>query len=250
MDGRSAFTLAEELAAAQAWWAEAGIDLAYEDAPARWLKESGAEPSADPSAPATRAAKAPPPPPAPTIGGPSADWPQTLEAFAGWWLTEPSLDAGGPRPRIAPRGAKGAKLMVLVAEPEAGDSDTLLSGPLGGLLQSFLSAAGIAPERTYLASALPRHTPHPDWAGLIAAGLGSIALHHVQLAAPERVLLFGKDILPLLGHDPAQTSQYLLQINQQGASIPLFADRSLEFLLARPAARAGFWQRWLDWTGS
>jgi DNA polymerase len=250
MDGRSPFTLAEEFAAAQEWWNEAGVDLAFEDATAHWLKDAAEEASAEVPAPAAAPKKAPPTPPRPKIGGEAENWPQALEAFAQWWLTEPSLDAGGSRPRIPPRGKQGAKLMILVPEPEAGDTEELLSGPLGKLLGSFLSAAGIAGDEAYFATILPRHTPHPDWTQLAETGLGAVTLHHVALAAPERVLAFGRDILPLIGHDPAQTAQSLPEINHHAGSVPLFAERSLDFLLARPAARSGFWQRWLDWTGS
>ena len=250
MDGRTQFTLAEEFAAAQDWWREAGVDLAFDDATAHWLKEREEELAAEAPTPITVPKKAPPPPPKPKIGGAPESWPQTLEAFAPWWLAEPSLDAGSSRPRIAPRGNKGAKLMVLVPEPEAGDTELLLSGPGGRLLKSFLSAAGITEDETYVATVLPRHTPHPDWARLVEAGLGTVALHHIGLAAPQRVLGFGRDILPLLGHDPAQTTGFLPEINHQAGSVPFFAERSLDFLLARPAARSGFWQRWLDWTGS
>lgn len=249
MDGRSNLTLAEEFAAAQAWWNEAGVDLAFEDATAHWLREREEELAAENPAPVARVAKAPPPPPTPKIGGAAESWPQTLEAFAPWWLAEPSLDAGGSRPRIAPRGVQGAKLMVLVPEPEAGDTDMLLSGPAGKLLDSFLAAAGIGPAETYVAALLPRHMPHPDWPALAEAGLGAIALHHIALAAPERIVSFGKDVLPLIGNDPPQTSQSLLRINHHRGSTALLAERSLDFLLARPAARAGFWRRWLDWTG-
>lgn len=250
MDGRPTFTLAEEFAAAQEWWREAGVDLAYDDATAHWLKEREEEIAEEVPPPVVQPKNAPPPPPRPKIGGDADQWPQDLASFTHWWLAEPSLDAGGSRPRIPPRGKPGAKLMVLVPEPEAGDSETLLSGPLGNLLRNFLKAAGISEDETYLAASLPRHTPHPDWAHLREAGLGQIARHHVGLAAPERVLAFGQAILPLIGHDPAQNGPFLLEINHQAASIPFLADMSLDHLLAKPAARSRFWQRWLDWTGN
>src|SRR3546814_19808883 len=54
--------------------------------------------------------------------------PQDLAAFRQWWLSEPGLDTIGPRGRIAPQGEAGAGLMVLVMDPEAGDSQSLPSG--------------------------------------------------------------------------------------------------------------------------
>jgi len=118
------------------------------------------------------------------------------------------------------------------------------------LLSRFLRAAGLAENEIYLASALPRHTPHADLNQLGQDGLGEIALHHISLAAPQRVLCFGRGILPLIGHDPAQTGLTAGCINHNGVNFPLLVERNLDFLIARPTARAGFWQRWLDWTES
>ncbi|HZF46102.1 MAG TPA: hypothetical protein VEZ26_07185, partial [Sphingomonadaceae bacterium] len=149
---------------------------------------------------------------------------------------------------IAPRGQAGAKLMVLVPEPELEDSDTLLSAARGRLLASFLRAAGVDPAEVYLASALARHIPAADWASLYQGGLGAVVLHHISLVRPRRVIAFGRDILPLIGHDPTQNQANYREINHLGVTFPLLPERSLDFLLARPAARSGFWQRWLDWT--
>jgi DNA polymerase len=152
--------------------------------------------------------------------------------------------------RVTPRGPAGTELMVLVAEPEAEDGETLLSGPQGRLLRSMLRAMGIAPDAVYLASALPRRTPAADWAGLAAAGLGAVLRHHVALAAPKRLIVFGGNILPLLGNDPPNSGESLRQFNHGGQSVPLMASPDLQAFLARPRAKAGFWRNWLEWTGS
>ena len=140
--------------------------------------------------------------------------------------------------------------MVLIAEPEAGDSETLLSGPQGQLLDAMLVACGIARERVYVASLLPRHTPMSDWAALGAAGLGEIALHHIALATPQRMWVFGHNILPLVGHDPAKSPADLHNINHDGGSVTVLAAGDLAALLSRPKTRAAWWARWLDWTGT
>ncbi|WP_336976996.1 hypothetical protein [Altererythrobacter fulvus] len=248
MDTSFPLTLAQQIAAAQDWWREAGVDHDFADATEVWLREPEEEAPAAPARPAFAMPAPEPEARRPAIGGDPASWPQTLEAFGEWWLAEPSLDIGGARPRIAPRGAAGASLMVLVPEPEPDDAETLLSGARGRLLASFLRAAGVDPAQVYFASTLARHTPAADWASLLAGGLGAVALHHVALVRPRRVIAFGRDILPLIGHDPTQNPASLRKINHQGSTFPLLAERSLDFLLARPNARAGFWQRWLDWT--
>ena len=126
--------LQADLAAALDWWREAGVDAVFEDEPRGWLAEPAAE--AEAAAPPSRKPLQPapaPPPDLPKIGGPREQWPRDLAAFRAWWLSEASLDEGGLAPRIAPSGDAGAKLMVLVAMPEEGDRDTLLSGPGGAV---------------------------------------------------------------------------------------------------------------------
>ena len=240
-------TLADRIAAAQAWWREAGVDFDFSDEPRAWLAEPAPESVTDPRAPRSPR-PAPEAPPAPRIGGAKADWPQDLTAFREWWLEEPSLDPGGVNPRVPPRGPVGAPLAMLVPMPEAEDRDTLLSGAQGRLLASLALAMGHAPDTVYFAAALPRHMPLPDWEGLAAAGLGEVLTHHLSLAAPKRLLVLGRDVLPLLGHDPAQASPGVSELSIQGGQLPLQASYSPARLLENARLREGLWRRWLDWT--
>ena len=119
-------------------------------------------------------------------------------------------------------------------------------------IDAMLPALGLGEDDIYLASALPRAMPAADWDALRGSGLGAILAHHIALAAPRRVLAFGGNILPLLGHDMPQSPANLLQINQEGASvpaaIPALAAHDLGILLDRARSKAGFWQNWLRWT--
>jgi DNA polymerase len=247
MPDRPAPTLAESIAAAQAWWRDAGVEYAYRDEPAAWLADAESDEAPAPAPPAP-AAPQPSVSAPPQVGGDRAGWPQDLAAFAPWWLTEPSLDAGGTHPRLPPRGEAGAALLLLVPMPEDGDRDTLLGGPHGRLLASFARAAGFAPEAVTVAAALPRHTPMADWDGLVAQGHGAVLLHLLELARPQRVLVFGRRILPLLGHASAQAAPAVSELAIQGRAVPLLASYAPETLLASARERAGLWQRWLDWT--
>ena len=240
---------AAELAAAQAWWREAGVDLAYADHATHWLEasraqaaQSNAEPVMQAPGPAASAK-----PIKPRIGGDRTLWPTTLTDFAGWWLTEPSLDPAPAAQRVLPVGPHGAPLMVLVAMPEPGDSAGLLAGRHGLLLDAILTAFGFARPEIYLASILPRPVAAPDWAAMTSAGLGEVLAHHVALAAPRRLIVFGRDVSSLLGHDPAQVAQSSLRFNHEGGSVPLAFAPALEALLERPALKRGLWARWLDW---
>lgn len=239
-------TFAAQIAAAMDWWREAGVDLDFADEPVRWL--APAEDEAPPPAYM--------PPPAvespilqTAIGGEASSWPTDLAAFSTWWLTEPSLDGGAVRNRLAPRGAIGADLMVIVPQPEVADSDELLSGPEGRLLAAILTAMDVAPDRVYYAAALPRHTPMADWAALNAHGLGAVLLHHIKLVAPQQVIVFGSSVSSLLSTDPAQTAKVSQSVYHEGRTIPLLGVRELG-AIGRPKWKAAFWQRWLDWTGT
>src|SRR5688500_4933973 len=182
---------AAQLAATQAWWREAGVDLAFADAPTDWL--AGARERAKPDALEKSAAKPPPTPitPSPTrIGGDQAHWPSGLADFGPWWLTEPSLDPAPAARRVLPAGPAGAPLMVLVATPEPEDREALLSGQQGHLLDAILNAFGTSRLEVYLASALPSHVPLADWAALATNGMADVLAHHIALAAPQRLIAF------------------------------------------------------------
>jgi len=243
--------LAQEVAAAFAWWREAGVDCAFRDDPVDWIMPPA---SADPAEklPAPRPARSPAAPE--PVAAPAFDLaslPQDIEGFCAWWQAEPWLDEGRVSGRVPPRGKAGAELMVVVPEPEREDAGRLLSGPQGRLLDAMLAAMGMAPEQVpeqvYVASALCRHTPMADWTNAAARGLGEVLRHHVALVAPKRLIVFGSNTLPLLGHDLPNKGLFSFQLNHGDISIPLMPATDLGALLARPRAKAKVWQQWLAW---
>lgn len=238
--------LVEEIAAALQWWRDAGLEHDFADEPADWLARPAAADTQAPFPPQPIEFKVAPKPQV-RLGGEREGWPQDLAAFSAWWLAEPSLDNGQVAGRVPPRGPAGAALMVLVEHPESGDSDRLLSGPQGRLLDAILAALGLGPEQVYVASLLPRYMPLPDWAALAEAGLGDLALHHLALAVPKRLISFGAHVSSLLGHDPAKTAETLPQTYQVGAHVPALAAPGLDTLMARPRGKARLWQALLDW---
>jgi DNA polymerase len=240
--------LESDIAAVLDWWRQAGVDATFADETHGWLREPEPEQDRAPSAKIPVPPVEPKPVLARQIGGPQEDWPQTLAAFRQWWLAEPSLDEGGLAPRVPPVGEADPELMVLVSMPEEVDRDALMTGPLGRLLNGFLGATGIAPAQVYRASAIARHTPLPDWAGLATDGLGKVIARHVALVRPKRLLVLGRNILPLCGHDPAQPAAALTFFNHEGGTVPALAEVGLERLLGNAQLRARLWTRWLDWT--
>jgi DNA polymerase len=237
-----------EVAGALAWWRAAGVDADFHDEPTHWLADVE---SAQASASVRRPPSAPAPPAEPQR--PAIDraaWPHDLAEFAAWWLSDPALDDGRVTGRVAPRGPAQADFMIVVPEPERDDRDHLLAGPQGKLLEAMLTAMGIATDRAYVASALPRNVPMADWAALAEKGIGALLNHHIALVAPQRLIVLGSNLLPLMGHDPAHNPAVLRTFNHEGLTIPLLAGKSLAALLERPRWKAGLWQGWLDWTGT
>lgn len=237
--------LAAEWVGALDWWRDAGVDHDWTDAPHSWLAPP---PPVSAESPPAVAKASPEPDEAAIIRPDAASWPASLEQFPDWWRSDLWLDPSPAESRVVPRGPAGAALMVLVGEPEREDREQLLSGPQGRLLDAMLAATGTRPDAVYRASLLPRPMPHADWSALAARGLGELALHHIALAAPHRLIVFGSHILPLLGHDPAKSPATFTQINHGSGIIPMLAVRDLAVLLERPRWKAGLWQAWLDWT--
>ncbi|MCJ2186033.1 uracil-DNA glycosylase family protein [Novosphingobium beihaiensis] len=229
------------------WWREAGVDHDFLDEPREWLAVPEEEDGTAPRRPPERRQPVEPADTGPPRLDPAAI-PAELAAFTPWWMSEPLLDGGATAGRVAPQGAAGAKLMVVVEEPEAEDRETLLSGPQGKLLDAILSAFGMRREEVYLASALPRHTPAPDWNALNQFGIGHVLARHVALAAPERLLVFGGGILPLIGHESPQRPAVLRKFNQEERSIPMLAAWGLPALMRQPRAKPVLWKAWLEWT--
>ena len=239
----------EALAAAEAWWREAGVDGSFSDEPRDWLAREADPAPGEPKTGAPRpASKRTEHAPLPRIGGDPQHWPSDLGAFSEWWLSEPTLTIAGERKRILPRGTAAAALMVLVAEPEAEDSERLLSGPQGRLLAGILAALGLGENHAYMASVLPAHVGLIDWPGLAAGGMGEVLAHHIALARPERLLVFARESVPLLvGQDTAQALPSSVYFAHGPAQVPVACVASLQGVLDRPSRKAHVWKTLLDW---
>ena len=258
-------TIAREFEAALAWWHMAGVDHDFSDDATAWLADrsldavaAAAKPDRAGSIaapdkanePAAPRAVADTPSPAPAtlrrdLLGESP--PPDCAAFRDWWLSAPSLDTARAYPRIAPRGAAGAQLMVLVPQPETGDSDQLLSGPQGRLLGNILAAMGLDESAVYIASALPCHTPMADLALLAAGGMDAVTAHHISLVRPDRVIAFGTGLSPMLTDVNLKT---LSHNNYGNANLPVMMSETLEAITELPRLKVRFWRRWMEWSAT
>ena len=243
-----------------AFWQDAGVDLAFADDARDWLADADEKRAATEKTPLPPPVElpaarpiGPAPPPVPDMAKGREGWPATLAAFAPWWLMDPALDSGPLNARVAPRGEQGAPLMVIVAQPEtgdsAGDASRLLSGPEGALLDAIERAMGYPAGAAYRASALPRVTPAADWSALAEAGMGELLHHHIELAAPERLLVLSREALALLRPDvfgDDGTGHVIIGDRQ----VRLMAAYPLGQMLSRPGFKRIFWHRWLAFAKS
>ena len=245
-------SIAAQFHAAIAWWKEAGVDYDFADNATEWLAEPEPTPeqvAAEAKATTQPAANEQKPAPQPEkINLLGENPPQDLATWHEFWLSEPGLDAIGPRGRISAVGEANADLMVLVVDPEDGDRNQLLSHSQGQLLNRILTAMGTDRDQIYLASALPRHTPMADCHALAAGGFEELLRHHIALASPKRILALGRNILPFLGHEAAQDHAALSEYCHDDQRTQLMVVESLESMMGSPRLKARFWRRWLAWT--
>lgn len=263
---RSDLTLARECEAALAWWHAAGVDCDFADDATTWLADapldapmakdaaalqtaprSGSQPPAEQPRRIAPLAPVPEPavPPRANLLGESP--PASLEAFRAWWMEAPGLAPATGFARVPPRGPANAPLMVLVPQPEAEDSDRLLSGPQGRLLANILAAMGLSESEVYLAAALPCHMPMADLPALAAGGMDAVTAHHIALARPAKIVAFGTGLAPMLG---SQSEEALREINQTGCKTPFMVSETLGAMMDMPRLKARFWRRWIEWSAT
>jgi DNA polymerase len=155
---------------ALSWWEEAGVDTIVGEEPRDWL---------NPKATAPAPAAAPPETPAETL-------PADLDAYHAW------LRATNGRALI-PAGDPAAGLMMMTDMPSGEDAAAgmLFAGETGVLFDRMMTAIGHSRETIYLAAFSPVRPAagRIDDAGV--ARLAEIARHHIGLAAPRALLLFG-----------------------------------------------------------
>lgn len=235
-------------AASAAWWRDAGVDACFDDAPRRWLPETppGANGQAGVGSQGPQAPLAQLAPPL-AVTPPTLDLPTDLESFSAWWRNAPELDDGRLSGRVAPRGVAGASLMIVSCMPESGDSEHLLSGPEGRLLAGFVAASGLSHDRVYWASALPCHAPGADWSPERNRAAADALIRHIALVKPDRLLVLGFNILPLLGHASPQGPAVSSEFNHESVTVPMLAVRRIPATASQPRWKASLWRAWLDW---
>lgn len=220
-------------ASALEWWRDAGVDMFVEDEARDWL------------------ARVPPPAPVVTaeaaVAAPVAEaLPDTLEAFLEWRMGDAAPEAGWMTPRLAPTGPIDAEWVIVADVPEIEDSERLMSGPAGRLLDRMLAAVGQSRESVYL---MPLATARPV-TGRIAPDdeprLLELARHHLTLLKPAKLLLLGQSASRVLAETMGNSlTNPIRLVNHFGANTVTVASYHPRFLLERPAAKSEAWKHLL-----
>lgn len=174
-----------EARSALAWWLEAGVDAAVQEAPRDWLKPALARKLASPGSPPATA-------PLANLAQPSHE---TLAELQQWLASSTQLPlASATARRILPHGPESAAVMLVSDAPTL--EDLSAGQPIGGeaweLAKRMLAAIGIAPEEAYSASLSCFNSPGVRMNKAEREACAALARRHIALARPKRLILFGE----------------------------------------------------------
>ena len=221
----------EAAASVLQWWTDAGVDVIVDEAPRDWLRPKAKAPA--PRAPAAPAAPA------------EGKLPDQLELFQGYLRDSIALPFASPAARrVCPSGNPEAGLMILTDMPAAEDctTGTLLSGDVGKLFDRMLAAIGRDRESIYLASLSCLRSPDGRFNTDAAGQCATLARHHIGLAAPRALLLFGDACSKaLLGLGMAQARGRWHEVATHSGPARTLVTLPPSFLLNQPAYKAHAW---------
>lgn len=232
MGGENEAATRANAASALAWWLEAGVDVAVQEAPRNWLKPSPAPVAAAPALQIKSHA----------VPVSNESMPETLDLFRDWLGSAQSLPFATPRaPRVLPSGGENAPVMLLAEMP--GPEDAAAGLPIAGdawiLTERMLAAIGIDAAAAYCASLSCFHTPAAQVSGGELEACAVIARRHIALAKPKRLLLLGDaPAKALLGKPLASARGHIHQV-EGVRTVATFHPRQL---LARPSFKEQAWR--------
>lgn len=215
---------------ALSWWTEAGVDTLVDEAPRDWLKPRARAPSA----------------PAPTPAEPAPeDLPGQLDLFQAWLASSDRLAFAAPSaPRLCPAGDPASGLMILTDMPTGEDcaAGTLISGEVGRLFDRMLAAIGRDRSSIYLAALSCIRSPSGQLNGEAMKSCAALARHHIGLAEPKAVLLFGDSCAKaLLGLSVPQARGRWHALATHAGPVKTLATIAPRQLLESPRLKALAW---------
>jgi uracil-DNA glycosylase family 4 len=227
-------------ASALQWWADAGVDVMVDEEPRDWLRpKAKAETSVSPPQPGAGNQ------PAPQAAMRAEPLPDQLELFHAYLRDNQSLPYAAPSaPRVCPSGDPASGLMIVTDMPAAEDcsTGTLLSGEAGRLFDRMLAAIGRDRNSIYLASLSCLRAPDGRFTTAASTHCANLARHHVGLASPNCVLLFGDACSKaLLGLPVAKARGRWHRISTHAGDIPALVTFAPSHLLEQPSAKRLAW---------
>jgi DNA polymerase len=213
------------------WWAEAGVDTLVDEAPRDWLR---------PKPPEART-----PSPVPAAEAPEEPLPGQLDLFQAWLASSDRLAFAAPAaPRICPAGDPASGLMILADMPSGEDcaAGTLISGEAGRLFDRMLAAIGRDRGSIYLAALSCIRSPSGQLNSEAIKSCAALARHHIGLAGPRAVLLFGDSCAKaLLGLSVPQARGRWHEIATHAGPVKALATIAPRQLLESPRLKALAW---------
>jgi DNA polymerase len=230
--GQEAFSPADA-ESALSWWTEAGVDTLVGEEPRDWLRPK----SHEAPMPVQPAAEAP--------GTADETLPGQLDLFQAWLAASDRLDFASPAaPRICPAGDPASGLMMLADMPSGEDcaAGTLISGEAGRLFERMLAAIGRDRGSVYLAALSCIRSPSGQLNSDSMKSCAALARHHIGLAAPKAVLLFGDACAKaLLGLSVPQARGRWHEIATHAGPVKALATIAPRQLLDSPRLKAMAW---------
>ncbi len=235
------------------WWATAGVDLLFEEAPRNRFEETAKPRPAPPAAPRLAVAAPMAPVAAPDAAArTAAEWAaeaQTLNAlrealdrFEGCALKRTATQL------VFADGAPGASVMI-VGEAPGGDEDRLgrpFVGRAGQLLDRMLAAIGLDRRHVYIANVVPwrppgNRTPTPQETAICLPFIR----RQIELCAPRLLVTMGNPSTQTLlgvreGITRARGTWRAYEI-APGRTIPALPTLHPAYLLRTPAAKRWSW---------
>ena len=238
-----------------AFWAEAGVDATYADAPADRLAAPplrAAIPRLEPASTARPARVAPAAPDlaeAVAAARAAAIAAETVPALAEAAAAFASARGSAVTPGLLLQGPANAMVAWIVEAPDADDlaAGRLLAGPRGRLLEAMLAAAGLH-DRALILAAAPRASAATGGPNVAEAARHLPFVERaLALAAPAAAVLAGSGAV----HAVTGSDEPILKTHGRlrdwtgphfGLDLPVMATFSLETLLAQPPAKARAWR--------
>ena len=219
------------------WWTEAGVDALVDEAPRNWLRPKSREAEAPvPGAPAA---------PQATVEAPDDALPGQLDLFQAWLASSDRLAFAAPAaPRVCPAGDPASGLMILADMPTGEDcaAGALISGEAGRLFERMLAAIGRDRGSVYLAALSCIRSPSGQLNSDSMKSCAALARHHIGLAEPRAVLLFGDSCAKaLLGLSVPQARGRWHEIATHAGPVKALATIAPRQLLDSPRLKAMAW---------